>query len=150
MGITVEEYFARKKACADCVEHDNEEHCVTHLLSRAENCLIYNIIRLGIGEYTDDQRKAARQLRNTLSEQSLVDYYVRSENIITGIGLLEKFLLEKYDFLTRINYLYVKDMIREIQNNNKEQLSIMVENMLSSLEQEYNIPKENKWLSAQS
>jgi hypothetical protein len=128
MGITVEEYFARKKACSDCVEHENEEHCVTHLLSRAENCLVYNIIRMGIGEYTEQQRKTARELRNSLSEEKLVDYYVRSENIITGIGLLDKIVFEKH----------------------KEQLSIMVENMLSSLEQEYNISKENKWLSAQS
>lgn len=150
MGITVEEYFARKKACSDCVEHENEEHCVTHLLSRAENCLVYNVIRMGIGEYTDEQRKAARDLRNTLTEEKLVDYYVRSENIITGIGLLDKITFEKQDFLTRINYLYVKNMISEIENKNKEQLSIMVENMLSSLEQEYNISKENKWLSAQS
>lgn len=150
MGITVKEYFARKKACSDCVEHDNEEHCVTNLLSRAENCLIYNIIRMGIGEYTDEQRKAVRELRNTLSEENLVNYYVRSENIITGINLLEKIVYEKQDFLTRINFLYVKNMIKEIENKNKEQLSIMVENMLSSLEKEYNISKENKWLSVQS
>lgn len=150
MGITVEEYFARKKACSNCVEHDNEEHCVTHLLSRLENCLIYNIIKIGIGEYTEDQRKAARELRNTLSEESLVDYYVRSENIITGIGLLEKNIFEKQNFLTRINYLYVQGMIKQIKDNNKEELTNIVENMLSSLEQEYNISKENKWLSVQS
>lgn len=150
MGISVEEYFARKKACLDCVEHNNEEHCVTHLLSREENCLIYNIIRMGVGEYTNEQRASIRNLRDSLTEESLVDYYVRSENIISGIGLLEKFLLDKQDFLIRINYLFVKDMIDEIENKNKEKLAIMVENMLSSLEKEYNISKENKWLSVQS
>lgn len=150
MGITVEEYFARKKACSHCVEHDTEEHCVTTLLSRAENCLIYNIIRSGIGEYTTEERQAARELRNSLSEEDLINYYVRSENIISGIDLLNKFFLDKHDFLTRINYLYVRKMIKELSKSNKENLTEMVENMLDSLEKEYNIPKENKWLQAQS
>lgn len=150
MGITIQEYFARKKACSDCVEHDTEDHCVTTLLSRAENCLIYNIIRCGIGEYTQEERKAARELRDSLSEEILVDYYVRSENIISETNLLNKFFLEKHEFLTRINYLYVRKMIKELTKTNKENLTEMIENMLSSLEKEYNISKENKWLQAQS
>ena len=117
MGITVEEYFARKKACDHCVEHDNEEHCVTTLLSRAENCLIYNIIQMGIGNYTAEQRKIAREIRDSLAEEKLVDYYVRSENIITGTNLLNKFFLDKYDFLTRVNYLFVEKIIQQIQQH---------------------------------
>jgi len=149
MGITVEEYFARKKACNHCAENNDEEHCITTLLSRAENCLIYNITHLGIGNYTEEQRKLAREFRNSISEERLVDYYVRSENIITGTNLLNKFFLEKYDILTRINFLYVEKIINEIPNRNIEKLSELVENMLSSLEKEYNITKENKWLSVQ-
>ena len=125
MGITVEEYFAQKRACEHCVEHENEEHCVTTLLSRAENCLIYNIIQMGIGNYTHEERKAARDFRDSLPEEFIVDYYVRSENIISGIDLLEKFYLDKFEFLTRVNYFFVEKMIRESKNKNKEKIKYM-------------------------
>ena len=44
MGIKVEEYLKDRQACSVC-EGEGEgtvEHCVTHMLSRPDNCMIYN------------------------------------------------------------------------------------------------------------
>jgi len=68
MGLSVAEYFAQKEACASCVDHGTEEHCVTTLLSRKENCFVYSIIHNQIGEYKQQEIELLRRLINTMLE----------------------------------------------------------------------------------
>lgn len=143
MGISVAEYFAQKEACPHCVEHGNEDHCVTTLLSRAENCFFYNAVHMGVGEYTEEQREAARTLRDNLPENVTVDYYVRCDALITKMGLFDKPFYDQFAIVNRINYLFIEDIIKEIMSGNKDKIVGMVENMLTFLEKENNI-KESK------
>jgi hypothetical protein len=137
MGISVAEYFAQKEACADCVEHGDEEHCVTTLLSRAENCLFYNITHMSIGDYTQEERALARSLRDTMTEDELVEYYVRGENLIEAIGLMDMPSYEQYALLTRIDFTYIRHIVEQIKKQNKQKVFGMVINMLDELEKEY-------------
>ena len=68
MGISVEEYLHNRQACAQCQEHGDEEHCVTTLLSREDNCIFYNSIlayhlpsRTKTTPFTPDEDNAAAQ-----------------------------------------------------------------------------------------
>jgi len=103
MGISVEQYLAKKQACEDCITHGDEDHCVTTLLSREDNCLVYNMVwayhipnREKHMSFTPDERNrmsaaalAEAQLfismRDKLSERIVVDYYTRAQNIVTMI-----------------------------------------------------------------
>jgi len=103
MGISVEEYLAKKQACADCITHGSEDHCKTTLLSREDNCLIYNMVwayhipnREKHMSFTPDERNrmsAAAMaeahlfmaLRDKLKESIVVEYYQRAEKIVTQI-----------------------------------------------------------------
>lgn len=145
MGISVAEYFAQKEACPHCAEHGTEEHCVTTLLSRAENCFFYNAVHMGVGEYTEEQREAARSLRDNLPEEQTVDYYVRCDALITKMGLFDKPFYDQCAIVSRINYLFIEDIIGEIMNPNKDKDKIvsMIQNMLTFLEKETTI-KESK------
>ena len=68
MGISVEEYLHNRQACAQCQEHGDEEHCVTTLLSREDNCIFYNSVlayhlptRTKTTPFTPDENNAAAQ-----------------------------------------------------------------------------------------
>lgn len=137
MGISVAEYFAQKEACQHCLEHGNEEHCVTTLLSRAENCFFYNATHMNIGDYTEEDREIVRNLRDNMTEEQLVEYYVRGENLIEKMKLFEMPHYEQYAIISRIDFLYLQKIVREIKNNNREKVFSMTLNMLNDIEKEY-------------
>lgn len=137
MGISVADYFAQKEACSDCLEHGDEEHCVTTLLSRAENCFFYNATHMNIGDYSEEDREIVRNMRNNLSEEELVEYYVRGENIIEHMKLFEKPHYEQYAIITRIDFNHLQKIVREVKNNNKKKVFSMVTYMLDEIEKEY-------------
>lgn len=139
MGLTVEEYFKQKEACPHCVENHNEDHCVTTLLSRAENCFVYNIVGYKIGEYTQEDINLLKNLRSILPEQIIVDYYVRCDRLITKMNLLKKPFYEQYAIYNRINYNYIRKIVIALRNNQTDRAIRRMQFMLSSLEKENNI-----------
>jgi hypothetical protein len=142
MGITVAEYFAQKEACTHCAEHGTEEHCVTTLLSRKENCLFYNISHNQIGDYTEDQIQLMHKFRDLLPEQETVDYYVRCDNLITKMEVLDKPFYEQYSTFNRINFKYFKNIIQALSNKKNDDAKRLINSMLDELEEENNIRKE--------
>ena len=142
MGISVAEYFEKKKACPHCVEHGNEEHCVTTLLSRKENCLFYNISHNDIGDYTEEQIQLMHKFRDILPEQETVDYYVRCDRLITKLELMDKPHYEQFSFYSKINYKYIRHVIQALSENKKTDAKRLINTMLDDLEKENNIEKE--------
>ena len=142
MGITVAEYFAQKEACSHCVEHGTEDHCVTTLLSRKENCFFYNITHNHIGDYTEEQISLVHKLRDFLPEQETVDYYVRCDRLITKMELFDKPFYEQYSIFSKINYLYYRNIIKALAEENVDDARHLINSMLNDLEKENNIEKE--------
>jgi hypothetical protein len=139
MGISVAEYFAQKEACSHCAEHGNEEHCVTTLLSRKENCFVYSIIHDKVGEYTPEEVKMLRDMRNNLPDEENVEYYVRGEKLIEEMGLMDKPYYEQYSIFSKINYNHIRNVVSALTDNRTEDAKQLINNMLSVLEKEYNI-----------
>jgi len=142
MGISVAEYFAQKEACNHCQEHGTEEHCVTTLLSRKENCFVYNIIHNNIGEYSPEQVQLLHELRSHCSEVENVIYYVRGERLIEKMGILEKPFYQQSLVFTVINFKYIKQVVSAMTENRLEDARHIINNMLSILEEENDLPKE--------
>lgn len=142
MGITVAEYFAQKEACPHCAEHGTEEHCVTTLLSRKENCFFYNISHNNIGDYTEEQVQLMHRFRDFLPEQETVDYYVRCDRLIDRMDLMNKPFYEQYSVYTKINYNYIRHVIEALSENKIDIAKQLINNMLDDLEKENNIEKE--------
>ena len=142
MGISVAEYFAQKEACDHCKEHGNEEYCVTHLLSRKENCFFYNITHNFIGDYTPEQIQLMHKLREVLPEEESVDYYVRCDKLITKMEIFEKPFYEQYSIFSKINYLYYRNIIKALAEENVDDARHLINSMLNDLEKENNIEKE--------
>jgi len=146
MGISVEEYLHNRQACAQCQEHGDEEHCVTTLLSREDNCIFYNSIlayhlptRTKTTPFTPDEGNAAAQAdfallqayREYINEDKMVEYYVRAEKIVTqirGIHQNDRSIWKGY------YERYVKDILDALRNNNKSTAVVKTVEMLEALE----------------
>jgi len=146
MGISVEEYLHNRQACAKCQEHGDEEHCVSTLLSREDNCIFYNSIlayhlpsRTKTTPFTPDEDNAAAQadfallqaFREYINEDKMVEYYVRAEKIVTqirGIHQNDRSIWKGY------YERYVKDILDALRNNNKSTAVVKTVEMLEALE----------------
>jgi len=146
MGISVEQYLHDRQACAQCKEHGDEEHCVSTLLSREDNCIFYNSIlayhlptRTKTTPFTPDEDNAAAQsdfallqaFREHINEDKMVEYYVRAEKIVTqirGIHQNDRSIWKGY------YERYVKDILDALRNNNKSTAVVKTVEMLEALE----------------
>jgi hypothetical protein len=146
MGISVEEYLHNRQACAQCQEHGDEEHCVTTLLSREDNCIFYNSvlayhlpIRTKTTPFTPDENNAAAQadfvllqaFREYINEDKMVEYYVQAEKIVTqirGIHQNDRSIWKGY------YERYVRDILDSLRNNDKSAAVVKTVEMLEALE----------------
>lgn len=142
MGLSVAEYFAQKEACASCVEHGTEEHCVTTLLSRKENCFVYSILNNQLGDYTQEEKQLLRKMREDSTEEENVIYYIRGENIIEKMDLMNKPFYEQVSIFSYINHKYIKSVVEALVQKRTDDAKRLINNMLEVLEKENNIPKE--------
>ena len=146
MGISVEQYLHDRQACAQCREHGDEEHCVSTLLSREDNCIFYNAIlayhlpaRSSDAAFTPEEGNANAQadfvllqaLRNSVYEDKMVEYYVRSERIVTQI----KGIHRNDQTIWRGYYeRYVRAILNSLINDNKSEAIVKTAEMLEALE----------------
>jgi hypothetical protein len=146
MGISVEEYLHNRQACAQCQEHGDEEHCVTTLLSREDNCIFYNSVlayhlptRTKTTPFTPDEQNAAAQadfallqaFREYINEDKMVEYYVQAEKIVTqirGIHQNDRSIWKGY------YERYVRDILDALRNDNKSAAVVKTVEMLEALE----------------
>lgn len=146
MGISVEQYLHDRQACAQCREHGDEEHCVSTLLSREDNCIFYNSIlayhlpmRSRDAAFTPEEGNVNAQtdfvllqeLRDSIYEDKMVEYYVRSERIVTQIKGIHK----NDQTIWRGYYdRYIRDILNSLRNDNKSEAIVKTAEMLESLE----------------
>jgi hypothetical protein len=146
MGISVEEYLHNRQACAQCQEHGDEEHCVTTLLSREDNCIFYNSVlayhlptRTKTTPFTPDENNAAAQadfvllqaFREYINEDKMVEYYVQAEKIVTqirGIHQNDRSIWKGY------YERYVRDILDSLRNNDKSAAVVKTVEMLEALQ----------------
>lgn len=134
MGITVEEYLKDRQACSVCDATDNQEYCVTHMLSRADNCLIYNALNYNGMPKNFSDIQLLQGLRGTPGqEQKVINYYMRSEPLVQKI----KRLHHEDPVIWNIYYTtYIEEIINSLRIGNPEQTHSLIDAMLTKLESE--------------
>jgi hypothetical protein len=132
MGITVEEYLADRKPCSTCMTEGNVEYCVTHMLSRADNCMIYNSINFNKNPKDDADVALLQNLRATPgAEQVVLDYYLRSEPIVKRIKAEHGEDVEVWD---QYYQQYVKSIIDSLKAGDNDSAISKIFLMISALE----------------
>ena len=132
MGITVEEYLKDRQACAVCGGTEHEEHCVTTMLSRPDNCLIYNAVNHSGQTKLVQDMQALQQLRATPgAANTVLQYYLRSE------PLVHKIKLQHGDNSVFWNNLYNQHMLgilAAVRGGHSQQAHDLIFAMLDELE----------------
>ena len=134
MGITLEEYLRNRESCAVCDANGDSDHCRTTMLSRPDNCLIYNSILLNDDPYDDADVVLLQNLRSELKEEKIIEYYVRSETLVKHA----KYVFDQ-SFWPALYKRYVGQIVTNLKNNNKESAISGIFEMLETLEQEFQV-----------
>lgn len=134
MGITLEEYLRNRESCAVCDANGNTDHCRTTMLSRVDNCLIYNSILYNNDPYDDNDVLLLQNLRSELREDKIIEYYVRSERLVK----YAKYVFDQ-SFWPLLYQKHVGGIVGHLKSNNKQEAISSIFNMLENLEQEFQI-----------
>lgn len=134
MGVTLEEYLANRESCAVCDSNGNTDHCRTTMLSRVDNCLIYNSILFNDDPYDDNDVLLLQNLRSEMKEEKIIDYYIRSERLVKHA----KFVHDS-SFWTTIYKRFVADIVLALKADDKLAAIENIQHMLAVLEQEFQL-----------
>lgn len=134
MGVTLEEYLRNRESCEVCDENGDSDHCRTTMLSRVDNCLIYNSILFNNDPYDDADVLLLQKLRLELKEEKILEYYIRSEPLVTHA---------KYSFdhsFWALNYQrFVATIVMALKADDKTAAISNIFKMLEVLEQEFQL-----------
>jgi hypothetical protein len=134
MGISLEEYLRNRESCEVCDANGDSDHCRTTMLSRADNCLIYNSILFNDDPYDDADVLLLQTLRSELKEEKIIEYYVRSEPLVKHA---------KYAFSQSFwssNYKrFVANIVTALKAGDKNVAIYNIFEMLQILEQEFQL-----------
>jgi len=136
MGITIEQYLKDREACPVCDTHgDTAERCVTALLSREDNCLIYNAILYNTDPYDNADVLLLQNLRSSNSERKVLEYYYRSDPIVKHIKILAGH--DQNKFWQYYYEKYVYEIVQLLKAGDTSTASDKIFKMLDELEAEH-------------
>ena len=134
MGISLEEYLKNRESCEVCDAIGDTDHCRTTMLSRADNCLIYNSILYNDDPYDDADILLLQNLRSEIKEEKIIEYYVRSQPLVKHA---------KYSFSQSFwasNYKrFVANIVIALKSNDTASAVSDIFEMLQTLEQEFQL-----------
>lgn len=133
MGMTIEEYLATREPCSVCSTEGNVEYCITHMLSRDNNCLFYNAIILNNDPYDNNDVLLLQNLRSNISGEQVLEYYRRSEPLV---ALFKSQHGNDRVFWTGIYNRFISAILIEIRASNRDQVVTLIFDMLATLEAE--------------
>lgn len=133
MGITIEEYLAQREPCAVCDSEGHTDYCVTHMLSRYDNCLFYNGVINNDNNYDDADVSLLQNLRASVSGQRVLEYYMRSEPLVRRVKSLHG---NDRVFWSGIYSRFIAGIIQSLRDGNGSQADSRIFDMLDTLEAE--------------
>lgn len=136
MGISLEEYLKDRAACQHCVDNDDQEHCVTELLSREDSCIFYNAYTKATPDNRAESEIEAEvelltNLRTYTEGEIVLDYYVRASRIVRELNANPAV---DSDFWADILVRYIAPIIIQLRIGNIEMVKSQVLQMLDDLD----------------
>jgi hypothetical protein len=136
MGITIEQYLKDREACPVCDTHgDTAERCVTALLSREDTCLFYNSIRYNKDLHDNADILLLQNLRSSISERKVLEYYYRSDPIVKHIKILAGH--DQNKFWQYYYQKYVYEIVQLLKAGDPSTAGDKIFKMLDELEAEH-------------
>jgi hypothetical protein len=135
MSITIQHYLKDMKECPVCRDHGSEKMEETVVMSREDNCLIYNSIWFNEDPYDNADILLLQKLRASISEVKVLEYYYRSNLIVKHIKILAD--RNQVDFWQYYYKKYVFDIVQLLKVNDTTNACDKIFKMLNELEAEH-------------
>ena len=135
MSITIEHYLKDMKECPVCHDHGSEKMKDTVVLSREDNCLIYNSIWFNEDPHDNADILLLQKMRASISEVKVLEYYYRSNLIVKHIKILAD--RNQVDFWQYYYQKYVFDIVQFLKVNDTTTACDKIFKMLDELEAEH-------------
>jgi hypothetical protein len=147
MGISLEEYLKDRQACSHCEDTNNQEHCVTELLSREDSCIFYNVYTKvppdGLSEEEiENDVEMLTNLRTYTSGDLVLEYYIRASKIIKELNANPNV---DENFWEEISNKYVTNIVLKLRMGDTEGVTNDILTMLNELD-----PATNERLQAET
>ncbi len=133
MGISIQEYLAGRVACPVCDASGDQEHCITALLSRQDSCILFNSMMHNQDTRTDADTKLLQELRATSNPQTVLNYYVRSQQVTQRINARS----DRVNVWNVIYNTYIPNMLSQIRAGRKEDALNTIMSILGEVENKY-------------
>ena len=133
MGMTIEQYLAQREPCAVCDAEGNTEYCITHMLSRYDNCLFYNGVINNNNNYDNKDVLLLQNLRASVSGHRVLEYYIRSEPLVRKFKAVHG---NDQIFWSGIYNRFIVGIIESLRNGNNLDADAKIFAMLDTLEAE--------------
>jgi hypothetical protein len=134
MGITIAEYLAQREPCTVCDVEGTVDYCITHMLSRYDNCLFYNGIINNNNNYDNADVLLLQNLRSSIPGQRVLDYYIRSQPLVQKLKLLHG---NDQQFWSVIYSRFLASIVNSLKVGNNQEAESKIFEMLDTLEAEY-------------
>lgn len=131
--MTINEYLSQREPCSVCDATGNTEYCITHMLSREDNCLFYNSVLNNGDSYDNADVLLMQNLRATVPGQKVLDYYVRSEPLVKKYKLVHG---NDVSFWSGIYNRFIGEIINLLKAGKNDEAVLKIFAMLDTLETE--------------
>lgn len=131
--MTIEEYLAQREPCSVCDAEGETDYCITHMLSRYDNCLFYNGVINNDVNYDNADVSLMQNLRASVSGTRVLEYYMRAE------PLVKKFKAEHGNdqvFWSGIYNRFIVGIVQSLKGGNNDEAATKIFEMLDTLETE--------------
>ncbi len=131
--MTIEQYLAQREPCAVCDAEGDTEYCITHMLSRYDNCLFYNGVINNDVNYDNTDVSLMQNLRASVSGTRVLEYYMRAE------PLVRKFKTQHGNdqiFWSGIYNRFILGIVESLRSGNNDDAANKIFAMLDTLEAE--------------
>lgn len=133
MGMTIEEYLAQREPCDRCDADGNTEYCITHMLSRYDNCLFYNGVINNDNNYDNGDVLLLQNLRSSISGRRVLEYYMRSEPLVRRFKAAHG---NDQTFWSGVYSRFIGGIIQSLRDGNNADADTRIFAMLDTLEAE--------------
>lgn len=134
-SLSIQEFLAGREPCDVCSSTDNQQHCISELLSRQDSCILFNAIEHNQTDQTPNDTVLLQELRYVSNPVKVLDYYIRSQRITEDINSRPN----RVDIWNFIHQVYVGKILLKLRTLDKVGTFNDIMTMVKELEVNYGV-----------
>lgn len=133
--LSVQEFLNGREPCDVCSAADDQQHCISELLSRQDSCILFNAIAHNQTDQTPNDTALLQELRYVSDPVKVLEYYIRSQKITEDINSRPN----SVDIWKVVHQLYVDNILKKLRSLDRTGTFNEIMSMVDALELNYGV-----------